>query len=112
MESAPPKRIVKSNHQSIRMGYWLGATEGEGTDFPNNCQHFEDLLLHIFHSSFSPKAKVRIRHYVRETSKSASRTFFTLLTRIALQCFVSAGFTNNVNAHRPQTKLVDAESDD
>ena len=56
-------------------------------------------VIHISLSSFSPKAKVRVRHLCSQSDKPASRAvnFFLL----ALQAMLaSVGLANNVDAYR------------
>nr|DAW48494.1 MAG TPA: hypothetical protein [Caudoviricetes sp.] len=58
------------------------------------------MLLYIFtFSSFSPKAKVRVRHLCSQSDKPASRAVnFFLLALLAMRA--SVGLANNVDAYR------------
>lgn len=56
-------------------------------------------VIHISFSSFSPKAKVRIRHYARKPEARYAGGFFLLLTRFASNAR-EFWFTTNAYAHR------------
>lgn len=68
-------------------------------------------VIHISFSSFSPKAKVRIRHYARKPEARYAGGFFLLLTRFASNAR-EFWFTTNAYAHRLKEleKTTDAES--
>lgn len=56
-------------------------------------------VIHISFSSFSPKAKVRIRHYARKPEARYAGGFFLLLTRFASNAR-EFWFTTNAYAYR------------